>query len=165
MIKADHRIRKAEFRDIPALLTLGEEVFNQSPWSNGFILDKDQFKKVAIEVIGHQIADKPPSMIFLSESEEGIEAMMVGFVRPLYECLTLNVASNMIWYSSPSANGRAATNVLRAFMEWADNTHGPVLHRYCITGSVVNHHAVGALLTRFLGFTEAGGIYEKGPMT
>ncbi|UWQ30267.1 hypothetical protein [Leisingera sp. M523] len=155
-------IRAARFADIPEITRLCRLALEKSHYCPRFGLDKDALKRVALECIG-QHSNKPGSgRIVVADNGDQLEALFVGFVRPLYECLSALIASNLIWYAQPGASARSAMGVLDHFTEWADRADYPVLHRYGVSDAITNHNAVGALLTRNRGFRLAGGFYEKG---
>ena len=155
-------IRAALFADIPEITRLCASALEQSHYAGQFGMDVGALKRVAMECIG-QHSEKPGSgRIVVADNGEGLEAIFVGFVRPLYECLSGLIASNILWYAEPGASARSAMGVLDHFIEWADRADHPVLHRYVISDAIINHNAAGALLVRNRGFRVAGGIYEKG---
>lgn len=155
-------IRSAKFADIPEITRLCGLALDQSHYRTRFGMDEAALKRVTLECIG-QHSDKPGSgLIAVADNGEQLEALFVGFVRPLYECLSALIASNMIWFAQPGASARSAMGVLDHFIEWADRSDHPVIHRYGVSDAIINHNAVGALLVRNRGFRLAGGIYEKG---
>ena len=155
-------IREARFADIPEIIRLCGLALKESRYSPRFGMDKAALKRVALECIA-QHSDKPGAgRVVVADNGEQLEAIFVGFVRPLYECLSALIASNLIWYAQPGCSARSAMGVLDHFTEWADRADYPVLHRYGVSDAITNHNAVGALLVRNRGFRLAGGFYEKG---
>lgn len=155
-------IRAARFSDIPEITRLCGLALEQSHYSPRLGLDKSALKRVALECIA-QHSDKPGSgRVVVADNGDHLEAIFAGFVRPLYECLSALIASNLIWYAQPGASARSAMGVLDHFTKWADRADYPVLHRYGVSDAIVNHNAVGALLIRKRGFQLAGSFYEKG---
>lgn len=156
-------IRKAKFADIPEFRRMMFKALDASHYNGVAHIDKDAFRRGASEMIQNQTDTPGTSMTMVAEDGAGgLCAVFSGVVQPLYQCMTMKVASNLIWYAEPGASGRAGLGVLDAFMAWADQDGQPVLHRYGISDAIINHHAIGALLVRRRGFRLAGGIYERG---
>ena len=157
-------IRAARFSDIPEIRRLMDLALASSKFAGRVHIDRNALRRVAMDLISGQ-TEAPQCngrVIVAEKSGGGLSALFVGFVQPLYACLDVSVASDLIWFAEPGSGARASLGVLDAFIDWADSADHPVLHRYAITDAITNPDAIGALLTRRHGFGLVGGLYEKG---
>jgi hypothetical protein len=127
-------------------------------------IDRVALRRVAVDLISRQTETPQCNgrVVVADTGAGGLSAVFVGFVQPLYACLNVSVAADLIWFAEPGSGARASLGVLDAFIEWADSADHPVIHRYAITDAITNPDAIGALLTRRHGFRLVGGLYEKG---
>lgn len=153
-------IRQARFVDIPEMLRLANEARLVSRFSELCDIDIEAFKAVALEVIGQQ-ADKPGcGVVYVADNGDGLEGMIVGMVRRLYECLTIYVASDLIWYTDDRADTSTALRLARHFHEWASQVDGSIIIRHGITDSIIKPERV-AKAFEGMGFRQSGVFYDK----
>ncbi len=152
--------RRAAFSDQPRLLEVMEDAQARSCFA-GAQIDYGRAKMMLQHCIGMSGQARPGnSSTFVAEGGGQIQAFLVGTIAPLYECLNINLATDLIWYARAEADPRAAIGVLRHFHQWAAKCPGTVLIRHGITDAICDHERTGLALRR-AGFRQCGAIYEK----
>lgn len=154
-------IRRADLDDIPGILRLGLNAFNDSRFS-----DEETFVDVASAqaFLAHAIGQQGDpetyaTHVLIAEEEGQIIGLLIGVIRPLYEVLSRNMLTHVIWYVAPGADGRLAMRLMNELHAWADQ-NGPVLKVHSITNSIIAPSLLSRLM-RIAGFKQVGAIYEK----
>ena len=153
-------IRPAKFVDIPKIVELLGTATSESKYATTAPLNREQAKRVLVECIGVQ-ADKPGSaMCFIAERDGELIGIFLGVVRMLYECLDALMISNLVWYVTKDAGGRAALRLFDAFNEWADQAPGHKIYRYGLTDAFKEPELMAKLMAR-RGYRQSGVLMEK----
>jgi len=151
-------IRPARFSDIPQLLHLAQTTLGRSRYDAQ--VDAPVFKALALEWINQQ-QDKPgQGMAFVSDNGTSIDGVFAGVVRPLYECINVFTAANLLWCVADGAKGNTAVKLLKAFEAWANRADGKVLHRYAVSDAIMNPEQFVPLFER-MGYRKSALIFEK----
>lgn len=155
------KIRAAKFGDIPEIVRLATEAAGRSSYKDRAFVDPATVKRLAMECIGNHKAAPGPALIVVADNGTCLEGMLVGVVRPLYECMTIRMATNLIWYASENAHSASAVRLLRAFVKWVNRAQGPIICRFGISDAIGDPKRIGKLMERE-GFRCNGAIFEKG---
>lgn len=143
-------IRAAHYQDIPAILSLGLEAWQESRFSEAGTIDEQSAKGVLYGLIsgaGGNVA------VLVSQNVDGV---IIGGVTPLYEVTDVPVLTHHLWYVAPGARPGLAMALLDALHEWA----GPVLKRHLVHDAIVDPEKSRKLFER-RGYRLAGYLYEK----
>lgn len=155
------KIRAAKFGDIPEIVRLAKEAANRSHYKGRAVVDPQTVKRLAMECIGQHKSEPGGALIVVADNGTCLEGMLVGIVRPLYECMTIQMATNLVWYASENAHPASAVRLLRTFMKWANRAPGPIICRFGISDAIGDPQRIGKLMERE-GFRCNGAIFEKG---
>lgn len=153
-------IRPARFRDIPEIVSLCEEAYTRSSFSDRFELDPASIKRVLLEAINNQSSRPGAALVLVGEGVNGIESIFAGFVTQLYEAMDAYIASNLIWYAAPDASPKTTVGLLRAFEEWLSRSEYPVLIRVALADAVQDPERMSKILDR-MGYRRSGILLEK----
>lgn len=153
-------IRAAKFADIPEIVRLAKEALSRSKYADIANLEPVMVKDAAFYCIANHAPRPGGALAVVADTGDHLEGMFIGVVRPFYECLDIKVASNLIWYSSPSASANAGLGMERYFRRWANLAEGRVLIRYGLNDAINGPMRIGRILER-QGFAHVGNMYEK----
>lgn len=153
-------IRRARFADKPRIKALMEDALSRSSYAGTQIEDR-RADPVMSQCIGMSGQARPGNICtFIAEEQDRIEACLIGTIVPLYECLGINLATDLLWYARSDASARSGIGVLRAFHQWAGDCPGSVIIRHGITDAIADPARTAKALER-VGFRQSGVIYQK----
>lgn len=155
-------VRLATFDDMTALLDLMEHAREASCYSVLARVDEGQGHRVVFNAIAamREPAEPHATVVVVADGADGIEGALVGVLRPLYEVLDAQVASDLFWYCRPEASPRAALRLLRRFHDWAKTWPGELVLRHGVHDAISDPRRPGRVFEA-QGFRQAGVIYEK----
>ncbi len=110
-------IREATHGDLDALVGMGQEFRNSTPYSLEIISNPGQYRAIGTLLI------ESPGGVLLVREVDGVPVGMLGgsvFIHPLSGEKT---AGELFWYSLPAHRGVTGVRLLKAFETWA-REHG-----------------------------------------
>ena len=129
-VKTGLVIRKADTDDIPSLIRLGREMYEEAPTFN--MLDFDDQKVIALF--------NSPQMVecgacFIAEDNGEAIGMFCGLIVPHYFGHALMANDLCLFVSKPKRGGTAAYRLIKTFESWA-LAHGAEVLRFGISTGV-----------------------------
>lgn len=156
-------IREAVYSDIPELHRLFQEALERSVYRDVAAIEYDVATQSIVQVIyGHGPADTNANVCFVAEDPEtqNLTGVIVGGIRPVYQILTVDMAQEMLWYSSKEAQARDAARLMLSFRKWAKTAPKGVIFRHSVVDYISNTDVTSRYLKR-QGFRPVGIIMEE----
>jgi len=110
-------VRPAKFSDILSLCKLAEEMHSRSVYAERCTLDRERFKKVCINSIR---THGKASCLYVFEDKGRVTGFIIGVLDRVYGIAKEFYATDLFFFVSEEASGRAAPALLDAFTKWGE---------------------------------------------
>lgn len=155
-------VRLATYDDMAALMDLMKDAHDASRYGVFSRMREGHAERAVFNAIAGMKEPAAPNatVVIVADSDGGIEGAIVGVLRPLYELLEAQVASDVFWYCRETASPRTALRLLRRFHDWAETWTGDLVFRHGVHDAISDPRRTGRVFEA-QGFRKAGAIYEK----
>jgi hypothetical protein len=155
------KVRSAKFSDIPEIVRLCKEALKRSKYAAFADLSETELKTQLMTCINMQGEAKAGStIVIVADNGVCLEGCLIAVIRPLYEVLTANVATDLFTYAQQGAHGQTGFRLIRAMHRWARKSETKTLIRHATSDAIEDQESVGRLFRR-QGMKQVAAIFEK----
>lgn len=152
-----------KFGDIPAAVTLFEEMHRRSVYADRAKIDTKELKALlmgSIQRHGHKTVGGTCCLVAEGNKSGVLSGLLIGVLDRAYHILDGMMATDLFYFTSEQAGARDAIRLFDAFEAWAQGNPNVIEIKLGAPDVVDPNVRVGALYER-RGYRQCGFIFER----
>lgn len=154
-------VRDAQFRDIPAIVSIMRRALDRSVYADSGTFDEQGSKQLLMHSIQrHGHTNLGGALVLVSEGDEGrVCGFVIGFIDNVYPGMVERMATDLLFICEEGTPAHDPGIIIRRLVEWGRSAPKVIEIHLGVSGAIGDPERTGRLYER-AGLERCGAMYR-----